>query len=130
MPMRKSPRAKRARRKSRNSAANASLVAEDNELNWEIAYELLQEVGLKLEWAENGQICADMFRRSEPGYYDGILMDIRMPVMNGYEATDAIRAMDRPDASPTHHRHDGGRLLGRHQALLGAWYERPCGQTH
>lgn len=75
------------------------LVAEDNELNWEIAYELLQEIGLKLEWAENGQICVDMLRRSEPGYYDGILMDIRMPVMNGYEATDAIRAMDRPDAS-------------------------------
>ncbi len=75
------------------------LVAEDNELNWEIACELLQDLGLELEWAENGQICLDMFQRSKPGYYDAILMDIRMPVMNGYEATDAIRALDRPDAA-------------------------------
>ncbi len=75
------------------------LVAEDNELNWEIAYELLQDLGLELEWAENGQRCVELFRQSAPGYYDVILMDIRMPVMNGYEATDAIRAMDRPDAS-------------------------------
>lgn len=75
------------------------LVAEDNELNWEIANELLQTLGLELEWAENGQLCVDMFRQSPPGYYDGILMDIRIPVMDGYEATDAIRAMDRPDVS-------------------------------
>ncbi len=75
------------------------LVAEDNELNWEIASELLQSLGLQLDWAENGRICADMFARSEAGYYDAILMDIRMPVMNGYEAVDVIRAMDRPDAS-------------------------------
>lgn len=75
------------------------LVAEDNDLNWEIAYELLQELGLKLDRAENGQICADMFENSQVGFYNAILMDIRMPVKNGYEATDMIRNMERPDAS-------------------------------
>jgi len=75
------------------------LVAEDNELNWEIANELLTDLGLELEWAENGEVCASMFGNSEVGYYDAILMDIRMPIMDGYAATDAIRAMERPDAS-------------------------------
>ena len=74
------------------------LLAEDNDLNWEIAEELLSELGLTLERAENGQICVDMFCQNPPGTYDAILMDIRMPVMNGYEATRAIRAADRPDA--------------------------------
>ncbi len=74
------------------------LIAEDNDLNWEIAAELLAELGLTLERAENGQICLDKFRANPPGYYDAILMDIRMPVLNGYEATRAIRVLSRPDA--------------------------------
>ncbi len=74
------------------------LLAEDNELNAEIAQELLQEEGMTVEWAENGQICADMFAKSPVGYYDAVLMDIRMPVKNGFEATEMIRGMDRPDA--------------------------------
>lgn len=75
------------------------LLAEDNDLNWEIANELLSEQGLELEWAENGQICVEKFQASPVGYYDAILMDLRMPVMTGYEATAAIRKLDRPDAS-------------------------------
>lgn len=74
------------------------LLAEDNDLNWEIASELLREMGPEIDRAENGQVCTDMFRNSPTGYYDAVLMDIRMPVMDGYEATDTIRAMDRPDS--------------------------------
>ena len=74
------------------------LVAEDNDLNWEVLNELLSDAGMKLEWAENGQICVDMFAQSDQGYYDAILMDVRMPVMNGHEATTAIRALERADA--------------------------------
>ncbi len=73
------------------------LLAEDNELNWEIASELLSAEGLKLDWAEDGRACVDKFARSQPGYYNAILMDIRMPVMNGYDAAKAIRELDRAD---------------------------------
>lgn len=75
------------------------LLAEDNDLNWEIARELLQDIGLELDWAENGQICIDKFTASPVGYYDAVLMDIRMPFKDGYEATDAIRHMQRADAN-------------------------------
>lgn len=74
------------------------LLAEDNDLNWEIAEELFSEEGLKMERAENGQICVEMFQQSAPGYYDVILMDIRMPVMSGYEAAWAILQMEREDS--------------------------------
>ncbi len=85
-------------RSSADLAGRRVLLAEDNDLNWEIAEELLAELGLTLERAENGKLCVDRFVASPPGYYDAILMDIRMPVMNGYEATTALRALNRPDA--------------------------------
>lgn len=75
------------------------LLAEDNDLNWEIAEELLSEAGFELERAENGKICVEKFEQSQSGYYDVILMDIRMPVMNGYDAAKAIRALSREDAN-------------------------------
>lgn len=74
------------------------LVAEDNDLNWEILQALLSDIGMEPEWAENGKICLEKFLASEAGTYDIILMDVRMPVMNGYEATKSIRASDHPDA--------------------------------
>lgn len=74
------------------------LIAEDNELNWEVAKELLSDLGVELDWAEDGQICLDKFQRSPEGYYDAILMDIRMPHMTGYEATKAIRGLNHPNA--------------------------------
>ena len=74
------------------------LLAEDNELNWEVAKELLSDLGVELDWAEDGQICLDKFQRSPEGYYDAILMDIRMPHMTGYETTKAIRGLNHPNA--------------------------------
>lgn len=75
------------------------LLAEDNDLNREIAEELLSEAGIEVDSAEDGKICAEKFETSPIGWYDAILMDIRMPVMSGYQSTEAIRKMDRPDAA-------------------------------
>lgn len=69
------------------------LLAEDNDLNAEIAIEILKEMGFETERAQNGQIAVDMLYEASDGYYDVILMDIQMPCMNGYEAARAIRAM-------------------------------------
>ncbi len=68
------------------------LVAEDNDLNWEIARELLNMYGVTSQRAENGRICVQMLKNAEKGEYDAVLMDIQMPEMDGYEATKAIRA--------------------------------------
>ncbi len=73
------------------------LLAEDNDLNWEIAEVLLSSIGATIDRAENGKICVEMLTESKPGSYDVILMDIRMPVMTGLEATVEIRKSKHPD---------------------------------
>ena len=70
------------------------LLAEDNELNQEIMLAVLEEVGYLVDVADNGQIAVDMLKKSKPGYYQMILMDVQMPMMNGYEATVTIRGLD------------------------------------
>ena len=74
------------------------MLVEDNELNAEIAQFVLEEVGISVTCVENGQLALELFQNQETGSFDLILMDIMMPVMNGLDATRAIRALNRPDA--------------------------------
>ena len=75
------------------------LMVEDNALNAEIAETLLKDRGAKLTLAKDGQEAVELFEKSRPGTFDGILMDVMMPVMDGLTATKTIRALPRPDAA-------------------------------
>ena len=74
------------------------LIAEDQEMNAEILMDLLEMEGIGSEWAENGKLAVERFAQSEAGHFDAILMDMRMPVMDGLTAAREIRKLDRPDA--------------------------------
>ena len=75
------------------------LLVEDNALNREVATELLSDTGALIDTASDGAQAVDIFTRSPEGYYDMILMDVQMPVMNGHKATRTIRALDRKDSA-------------------------------
>ncbi len=83
--------------KEQDFSGKRVLLVEDNELNIEVAAELLDIVGIQVDQALNGQLAVDCVLDHEPGYYDLIFMDIQMPVMNGYESTRAIRSSGRED---------------------------------
>ena len=74
------------------------LIAEDNELSYEVASQLLNSCGISCDRAKNGKICVERFRQNPEFYYQAILMDMQMPEMNGLEATEKIRSMERADA--------------------------------
>lgn len=74
------------------------LIVEDVEFNAELLADILDLEEIEHEWVENGQLAVDCFSEHEPGYFDAILMDVRMPVMDGLQATRCIRALERPDA--------------------------------
>jgi signal transduction histidine kinase/DNA-binding response OmpR family regulator len=82
----------------RNYKGKRALVVEDNEINTEVAKAILNMAGLDVEIAVNGREAVDMVEKNPMGHYDLVFMDIQMPIMNGYEATEAIRKMNREDA--------------------------------
>ena len=99
------------------------LLVEDNEINREIATMLLEEAGFTLDSAENGKIAVEMVQNSVPGYYQAVLMDIQMPVMNGYDAAKAIRALSDADLAK------GERLYRRHSGGERRGHERACSKA-
>ena len=82
---------------SKKMAGKRLLLAEDNDINAEIAIELLKEEGIAVDRAENGVKCMEMLERADAHYYVAILMDIQMPVLDGYRTTEKIRKLDDPD---------------------------------
>ena len=88
------PEPSAARPEAEPHAVKHILLAEDNDLNAEIAMELLKMAGYEAERAENGKVCVE---KLQAGCYDVVLMDIQMPEMNGYQATQAIRQLDDPE---------------------------------
>ena len=92
------PAARGSDRKQVRLTGRRILLAEDIEMNAEIMTDLLSMEDIEAEHAKNGRIAVEMFTGHEPGYYDAILMDVRMPEMDGLEAAAAIRGLDRPDA--------------------------------
>jgi two-component system CheB/CheR fusion protein len=94
------PEAQTSERKQREVLAGKRiLICEDQKINAEIASQMLRRIDMRCEVVSDGRQAVERFEASETGYFDAILMDIRMPVMNGYEATVAIRAQKRPDAA-------------------------------